>query len=178
MRNSSSSLSVRSATGPATDPPDRLLRAVFRGHPAGVAIITCSQDGKPFGATVTSVASVSASPPVISFSLARSLSAFTAFSRAGLIGVHFLTVGHEELARTFATSGIERFAGVPWTMNSAGVPELRVAGNRLLVSPAKKVAIGSSSMFLADVVSGESDSHHYPLVYQAGEYHRLSRSEP
>lgn len=178
MSEASSGLAVHPRPAPETDAPTGLLRSVFRGHPAGVAIITCSHEGMPYGATVTSVASVSATPPVISFSLARSISAFAAFSGARLVGIHFLAEEQEDLARTFATSGIDRFAGIEWAMSPLGVPELPVTGNRLLVSPATKVATGGSALFLADVVSGENDADHRPLLYQAGEYHRLPRALP
>ncbi|MBW8821649.1 MAG: flavin reductase, partial [Streptomyces sp.] len=48
--------------------PD-LLRSVFRQHAAGVAVITASGDAGPVGFTATSLASVSAEPPMLSFGI-------------------------------------------------------------------------------------------------------------
>ena len=43
--------------------------ALFRRHPAGVAVITLTDGPRPVGFTATSVISVSAQPPVLAFSI-------------------------------------------------------------------------------------------------------------
>ena len=46
------------------------FRAIFRQHPAGVAVVTLvAEDGRPVGFTATSVISVSADPPLVAFSI-------------------------------------------------------------------------------------------------------------
>lgn len=55
--------------------PD-LLRSVFRQHAAGVAVITARGDEGPVGFTATSLASVSAEPPLISFGIGTGASSW------------------------------------------------------------------------------------------------------
>ena len=60
--------------------PDE-FKAAFRGHPAGVAVITADAGG-PVALTATSVSSVSADPPLLIFSISAQSSAAAAFARA------------------------------------------------------------------------------------------------
>jgi len=74
-------------TAEALQPLERLLheqdeaqlttdeyKAVFRRHAAGVAVVTLRDGERPVGFTATSVISVSASPPILAFSLASGFS--------------------------------------------------------------------------------------------------------
>ncbi|RIJ62650.1 flavin reductase, partial [Clavibacter lycopersici] len=59
------------------------FRAAFRRHAAGVAVVTTRDaHGSPVGFTATSLASVSADPPLASFSLARTASSAAALAAA------------------------------------------------------------------------------------------------
>lgn len=95
------------APRPATDD---LLRSVFRRHAAGVAVITARGPGGPAGFTATSLTSVSARPPLLSFGIGAGSSSWPAVSEAEHVGVHVLGEHQEELAATFARSGADRFA--------------------------------------------------------------------
>ncbi|MYS39753.1 flavin reductase, partial [Streptomyces sp. SID5998] len=59
--------------------PD-LLRSVFRRHAAGVAVITARGEAGPVGFTATSLTSVSAEPPMISFGIGTGASSWPAIS--------------------------------------------------------------------------------------------------
>ena len=92
---------------PRAASPD-LLRSVFRQHAAGVAVITAYGAG-PVGFTATSLTSVAADPPLISFGIATGGSSWPAVAEAEHIGVHILGEHQQELAATFARSGADRF---------------------------------------------------------------------
>ncbi|MFE0134086.1 flavin reductase family protein, partial [Streptomyces sp. NPDC059037] len=69
--------------------PD-LLRSVFRQHAAGVAVITAQGPAGPVGFTATSLVSVSAEPPMLSFGIGTGASSWPAISEAEHVGVHIL----------------------------------------------------------------------------------------
>ncbi|MFD8820026.1 flavin reductase family protein, partial [Streptomyces sp. NPDC059627] len=102
--------------------PD-LLRSAFRRHAAGVAVITARGADGPVGFTATSLVSVSAEPPMLSFGVGTGASSWPAISTAEHIGVHILGEHQAELAATFARSGADRF-GAPtnWRDGHEGVP--------------------------------------------------------
>ncbi|MGW0582255.1 flavin reductase family protein, partial [Streptomyces sp. NPDC002920] len=67
-----------------------LLRSVFRRHAAGVAVITAAGASGPVGFTATSLTSVSAEPPMLSFGVGTGASSWPAISGAEHVGVHLL----------------------------------------------------------------------------------------
>ncbi|MGO6984267.1 flavin reductase family protein [Rhizobium leguminosarum] len=95
----------------------------FRHHPSGVAIITADADNGPVALTVSSLISVSASPPTVAFSLSASSSTAKAVEKAETVVIHFVRRGDMELARLCATSGVDRFGEhVRWERLASGEP--------------------------------------------------------
>lgn len=95
----------------------------FRHHPAGVAIITADPGDGPVALTVSSLISISVSPPTVAFSLSDNSSSAAAAKRAETIVVHFARQDDMELAQLCATSGKDRFGdGVRWKRLATGEP--------------------------------------------------------
>ncbi|MQB41041.1 flavin reductase family protein [Rhizobium sp. ICMP 5592] len=95
----------------------------FRHHPAGVAIITADPGDGPVALTVSSLISISASPPMVAFSLSDNSSSAHAVRRAETVVVHFVRRSDMELARLCATRGKDRFGpDVRWARLESGEP--------------------------------------------------------
>ena len=56
------------------------FKSLFRQHPAGVAVVTLTHEGTRYGFTATSVISVSADPPILTFSIDSSSSSWPALA--------------------------------------------------------------------------------------------------
>jgi 3-hydroxy-9,10-secoandrosta-1,3,5(10)-triene-9,17-dione monooxygenase reductase component len=85
------------------------------GHFAsGVSIATAICEEKPVGLTIQSFTSLSLDPPLILLSPARSSTTWPLIRRAGRLCVNILAEGQADLARQFARSGIDKYAGVSW----------------------------------------------------------------
>ncbi|MFD9459872.1 flavin reductase family protein [Streptomyces sp. NPDC060027] len=153
--------------------PD-LLRSVFRRHAAGVAVITASDARGPVGFTATSLTSVSAEPPVVSFGIGTGASSWPAISEAGHVGVHVLGEHQRELAATFARSGADRF-GAPtrWSNGPEGVPVLDDVLAWLVCRVVARVPAGDHRIVLAEVVQGDPTGAGSPLLYHQGRFSGL-----
>ncbi|QEU96034.1 flavin reductase family protein [Streptomyces kanamyceticus] len=153
--------------------PD-LLRSVFRRHAAGVAVITAARDARPVGFTATSLTSVSAEPPMISFGIGTGASSWPAMSEAEHVGVHILGEHQQDLAATFARSGADRF-GAPtrWREGPEGVPVLDGALAWLVCRIVARVPAGDHCIVLAEVVEGDTAGEGRPLVYHQGRFNAL-----
>ncbi|MEI5676521.1 MULTISPECIES: flavin reductase family protein [Nocardioides] len=104
--------------------PDR-FRSGFRRHAAGVTIVAAATPTGPVGATVSSVASVSVEPPLLSFSLLRSSTTAGALVDAGRLVVHQLAADQVEVAAAFASRTAARFtAEQGWSRAADGTPLL------------------------------------------------------
>src|SRR5690349_16967412 len=96
-----------------TDPPAAstvdpdLFRALLRRQASTVTVVT-APGSPPAGFTATSFTSVSLRPPLVSFCLAHTASSWPTITRADHVAVHLLGQTQQELARTFATSGVDR----------------------------------------------------------------------
>ncbi|MCX4825081.1 flavin reductase family protein [Streptomyces sp. NBC_01142] len=155
---------------PAT--PD-LLRSVFRQHAAGVAVIT-AQGERPVGFTATSLNSVAAEPPLISFGVGTSSSSWPVLARAEHIGVHILGEHQQELATTFARSGADRFAPpTRWDSGPEGVPVLDGVLAWLVCRVIARVPAGDHRIVVAEVVVGDPAGAGRPLIYHQGRFNRL-----
>jgi flavin reductase (DIM6/NTAB) family NADH-FMN oxidoreductase RutF len=151
-----------------------LFRQAFRRHAAGVAVVTTDAGRGPAGVTVTSLASLSAEPPLLSFSIAATASTWPHLRDAGTAVVHLLGAARAELARTFATSGIDRFAApTRWRRLPTGEPVLEDAAAWLRISIQHRHPAGDSHLVIGRVESVVLAETGAPLLYHDGSYHAL-----
>ncbi|MFE0800308.1 flavin reductase family protein [Streptomyces sp. NPDC058812] len=151
-----------------------LLRSAFRRHAAGVAVITARGDAGPVGFTATSLTSVSAEPPMLSFGIGTGSSSWPAVSEAEYVGVHLLGDHQEDLAATFARSGADRFAApTAWREGPEGVPVLDGVLAWLVCRVAGRVPAGDHRIVLAEVLLGDPTGAGSPLLYHQGRYNGL-----
>jgi flavin reductase (DIM6/NTAB) family NADH-FMN oxidoreductase RutF len=155
-----------------------LFRALLGRHAAGVVVVTVPGD-RPAGFTATSFTSVSLDPPLVSFCLAHSASAWKAVQTAEVIAVHVLTEEQEQVARTFSTRGIDRFAAHgAWRPGPDGVPLLDGVLATIVCRVFQRVEAGDHTIVLATPELGEhhADATVTPLVYHAGSYVHLGKT--
>lgn len=156
-----------------------LFRALLRRHAAAVVVIT-APGAPPAGFTATSFTSVSLDPPLVSFCLAKTASAWPAVQAAGTVAVHVLTQEQEHVARTFATRGIDRFAAHgAWHPGPDGVPLLEGVLATIVCRVTRQVEAGDHTIVLATPELGEhhADLAAAPLVYHDGRYAALLHPE-
>lgn len=95
------------------------------GHFAtGVVVVTAHDDLGPVGFTCQSFAGLSLEPLLATFSAQRSSSSWPRVRESGKVGISILGAEQESIARTFATSGIDKFADVAWRPGANGAPLL------------------------------------------------------
>lgn len=165
-----SSLRISELEGPPEPVTDELFRAVFRDHAARVVVVTAAGDPAPAGFTATSLASVSMRPPMVSFAVARSASAWRTVSRSRRLAVHLLAQDQDWLARTFATSGIDRFADLHWRTAPSGEPLIDDCAAYLCCQVVQHVPAGDHVLVLARVAEARVNRSGTPLIYHDGGY--------
>jgi flavin reductase (DIM6/NTAB) family NADH-FMN oxidoreductase RutF len=161
------------ADGPSLVSPDT-FKSVFRQHPAGVAVVTfTSAAGERYGFTATSVISVSADPPVLTFSIDSSSSSWPALAQVDTLVINFLAAAQVEVSARFATRGIDRFAGGGWSLLPTGEPVLDGSPSWVRGRVVQRTAIGRS--FLVSVLALEAvqAASAPPLVYHDRTYHAV-----
>ena len=105
------------------DPRD--FRNALGTYATGVTIITAvAADGKPYGLTCNSFASVSLNPPLVLWSLGMFSQRLSVFQNASHFAVNVLGASQQALAKKFANSSEDKFAGVEWTAGLGNAPLL------------------------------------------------------
>jgi flavin reductase (DIM6/NTAB) family NADH-FMN oxidoreductase RutF len=151
-----------------------LFRNLLRHQASTVAVVT-APGAPPVGFTATSFTSVSLHPPLVSFCLNRASSSWPTVASAEHLAVHLLAADQHELARRFATSGIDRFASpTRWRPGPHRVPLLDAALAQLVCRVVDRVAAGDHVIVLAAPLLGHHLDQGAPLLYHQGHYANLA----
>lgn len=149
------------------------LDAVAR-HAAGVTVVTSVRLGRPVGATVSTFASHSVSPPTVSCDLGEDSSTLAAIRSADRFAVHLLADDQSDLALRFAGSG-DRFAGGGWSWDD-GLPALVGVVARFACELQTTVHVGDHVVAFGTVTDTLVDENRAPLVHQNRTFRRLGPS--
>lgn len=159
--------------------PDE-FKGLFRGHPGGVAVITADAGDGPVALTATSVASVSAEPPLLVFSVSALSSASDVLARAETVVVHLLDAQDIEVAKLGAARGIDRFAQTHrWSRLSTGEPVYRDVRAWVRCAIINRMDAGSATVIAAHALNSHIERDVHPggtdeaLVYHNRTWHRL-----
>jgi flavin reductase (DIM6/NTAB) family NADH-FMN oxidoreductase RutF len=99
------------------------FRRVLGEYPTGVSVITgISQDGDPTGLVVGSFTSVSLDPPLIAFLPDKTSTSWPKIAPSHHFCVNILARGQEDVCRSFAAKGGDKFDGIGWRPAPSGSP--------------------------------------------------------
>jgi flavin reductase (DIM6/NTAB) family NADH-FMN oxidoreductase RutF len=140
---------------------------LMSGVCAPVTVVTATAaDGRPHGSTVSSFASLSLDPPLVSFALDRASGLLAHLQPGDPVGVNILGAHQQELASTFARRhrgpGL-KFDGVTWTVR-AGLPYLPESAGWTAGRVERHVDGGDHILLVVHIEEAESTSA-APLVY-------------
>lgn len=154
-----------------TDSPADRFRSGFRRHAAGVAVVTAPTPDGPVGLTASSVASVSAEPPLLSFSVARTSTTAARLLAADRLAVHVLAAEQVAVATDFARRDGRRFAPEQgWSTAADGTPLLAGAVATFRGRVAQVVPAGGSWLVLVEVDGTDLGPEAAPLVHHDRAY--------
>jgi flavin reductase (DIM6/NTAB) family NADH-FMN oxidoreductase RutF len=155
----------------AIDPRD--FRNALGTFATGVTIITAmTADGRPYGLTCNSFASVSLNPPLVLWSLGMFSNGLSVFQNASHFAVNILGESQQELANKFAKSSGEKFAGVDWTPGLGNAPILAGGVANFQCRAANRYYGGDHIIFLG-AVEAYAYNRKEPLLFARGGYGRF-----
>ncbi len=151
------------------------FKLAFRNHPAGVAVITADAGDGPVGLTATSVFSVSAEPALLVFSISGQSSSAPTIQKADTVVVHLLGADQLDVAKLFATSGVDRFADrSSWDRLITGEPYLPGAPVWIRGRVINRMKAGGSTVVAVHALQADiSGADVAPLVYHNRTWHRI-----
>ncbi|MBD3007595.1 flavin reductase family protein [Streptomyces sp. 5-10] len=142
---------------------EQVFRELMAGVCAPVTIVTATAEGLPHGTTVSSFASLSLRPPMVTVSLDRRSGVLSRITATGRFGVNVLSQAQDDLALRFARRGADRFAEVDWHFDH-GLPCLETAPGWLVCELTRTVD-GGDHLLLLGTVTHARTTPAPPLVY-------------
>lgn len=152
----------------------RAFREAMAHLAAPVSVVTALDPaGRRRGFTATSVTSVSLDPPLVLVGVGRESSCHAALTGAREFAVNVLGEEHGDLARRFATHGVDRFAGsgfAAWP--GTGTPYLPGAKVLLRCRTTDVVRAGDHDLVLGAVTEAHTgDPATAPLLWYRRAFH-------
>jgi flavin reductase (DIM6/NTAB) family NADH-FMN oxidoreductase RutF len=153
------------------DPRD--FRNALGTYATGVTIITAAApDGKPYGLTCNSFASVSLNPPLVLWSLVVYSSSLAIFQNASHFTVNVLGASQQALANKFAKSSDDKFTGVDWAPGLGNAPVLAESVANFQCRSVNRYYGGDHVIFLGAVEAYTYNAKE-PLLFAQGAFGRF-----
>ncbi len=136
----------------------------------GVTIVTARDaDGGLIGLTANSFNSVSLTPPLVLWSLARAAGSMPTFARGSHYAINILAAEQRDLAERFA-SRQDRFAGVAFREGVSGAPLLDGVAAVFECFNRSRYDEGDHVIFVGEVEHCEQRRGALPLIFHDGRY--------
>lgn len=153
----------------------RLFRDTLGHYASGITIVSAMAGDEPIGFTCQSFYSVSAEPPLVSFSVMASSFAYPRIRESGRFSVNVLAHDQHTVSNQFARRGGDKWSGVERTLTENGNP---VIGGTLMWLDCDIWAeheAGDHYIVIGRVreMSPEGWHEHGPLLYFRGQYRHL-----
>jgi flavin reductase (DIM6/NTAB) family NADH-FMN oxidoreductase RutF len=150
--------------------------AGFRGAMAhfasGVTVVTTEHEGRAYGMTVASFASLSLHPPLVLVCIEKVVKTHDAIAAARKFGVSILSSGQADISSRFASRSDDKFAGLDTDRGSLGLPLIRGALTTLECTVRDQLPGGDHSIFVGEVVHARTRDG-TPLLYFGSGYHEM-----
>ncbi|MET8331504.1 flavin reductase family protein [Streptomyces sp. NPDC005181] len=145
------------------------FRATMSRLASGVSVITTRSGDAPIGMTASAVTSLSMDPLQLIVCISNRLFTRGAIAEHGRFTVNILGEGGQALAKNFATSKKDKFAGVS-VSEEHGVPVLKDAIASVACDVSAALPGGDHTIFVGDARHFEHQVEAWPLVYFAGAF--------
>ncbi|AZI65865.1 flavin reductase family protein (plasmid) [Rhodococcus qingshengii] len=150
------------------------FREVLSHFGSGVVVITAvDRGGAPVGLTVGSFASISIEPPLVGFFVGHASATLPHVIAARSFCVNVLAEEQHLVAKSFARSGTDKFAGVDWNAGRKGIPLLTGAHAHIECTLYEHRAIGDHDLVVGHVDALTSLTDTAPLIFHKSTFRQL-----
>lgn len=150
---------------------DDQFRDAMSRYPTGVTVVTAMRDGKAYGITANSFASVSLNPPLVLWSVGKQGDRGEIFANAKQFAICFLAQDQADIAQYCAEN--DDLPEGRWSTNPAGLPVIDGAGVILSCQLYAVYPGGDHDIIVAEVISIQVKDEKGALSFYNREYGRL-----
>ena len=148
-------------------------KEVLGHYVTGIVIVTAMTSEGPAGFTCQTFGSLSIDSALVFFAATSTSPSWQRVRQVGVVGVNILRDDQEPLARGFAVSGVDKFAGVPWIAAPNGSPFLEGSLAYLEGTIREVTNHGDHDIIVAELDFASTEPGG-PLAYYRGAYRVLA----
>jgi flavin reductase (DIM6/NTAB) family NADH-FMN oxidoreductase RutF len=150
------------------------LKAIFRNHASGIALITSrTAAGEPIGFTASSVTSLGSNPPLVSVNIAQGSSSYPHLQIGTKLALHTLDAQTLHLAKRLAGPKENRFDGTE-VIGPFGLPIFEQCPSILIAEVIKRFEVESNAVLVLAVADGKVNRiPDQPLIYFQRAWHTI-----
>jgi flavin reductase (DIM6/NTAB) family NADH-FMN oxidoreductase RutF len=151
-----------------------IFRRTLSRFPSGVTVVTLRDDhGRDCGMTVAAFASLSLEPPLVLVCIGDDATIAGDVATAGHFAVSVLAEDQAEVARRFAASNGDRFAGTAISRGASGLALLAGAVAHIECAIVARHRGGDHTIVVGEVLAAAAVEDGRPLIYERADYRRL-----
>jgi len=139
---------------------------------SGVTVVTTAHDGRQYGMTVASFASLSLHPPLVLVCIERSVKTHDAIAAAGKYGVSILSRTQAGISSKFASRSDDKFNGVELIEGDLDVPLIAGALTAIECRVYDQLPGGDHTIFIGEVLKIHTQEGD-PLLYFRSGYREM-----
>jgi flavin reductase (DIM6/NTAB) family NADH-FMN oxidoreductase RutF len=139
---------------------------------SGVTVVTTEHEGRAYGMTVASFASLSLHPPLVLVCIEKTVKTHDAIGAAGKFGVSILSSTQADISSRFASRIDDKFSGIEVQRGPLGLPLIGGALTTLECSVRDRLPGGDHSIFIGEVVDVHAGDG-IPLLYFRSGYREM-----
>lgn len=139
---------------------------------SGVTIVTTEHEGRPFGMTVASFASLSLNPKLVLVCIETSVKTHDAIVAAGKFGVSILASDQTGISSKFASRSDDKFTGVDVFRGALDLPMITGALTTIECNVQAQLPGGDHSIFVGEVIDIQTREGD-PLLYFRSGYREM-----
>ncbi|WP_159500258.1 flavin reductase family protein [Microbacterium sp. 18062] len=153
----------------------RRFRDTLGHYASGITIIGGLEGDEPVGFTCQSFYSVSADPPLVSFSVMTNSTTYPRIRETGKFSVNVLSSGQHAVSNQFARKGTDKWAGIEWAPTAHRNPVIADTLMWLDCDLWAEHEAGDHYIVIGRVLemSPPEWHKHEPLLYFKGQYRHL-----
>lgn len=147
---------------------------------SGVSVVTTRRGDLLYGLTVSSLASVSADPPLVSICINNDNKGAAMITESGWFAISVLGDDQQAASNYFARSGREPtqgFVEVDGTWTESGLPIVSGAIAWLVCDVSQSVEAGTHTLFIGQVTDAGTNEGRGPLLYWRRGYRALDAAD-
>jgi 3-hydroxy-9,10-secoandrosta-1,3,5(10)-triene-9,17-dione monooxygenase reductase component len=148
----------------------RVMRDVLGHFASGVTVVTADTETGPLGFTCQAFSSLSLDPPLVLFAPARTSTTWPRLREIRRFCINVLAEDQTALSQAFARSGVDKFAGVPWTRSRLGSPVLQDVVAWIDGELWAEYDGGDHTLVVARVLDLGANPARRPLLFHRGTY--------